>query len=329
MLARLPFAAVWALALTVLVLPRPLDAAVSCACAPSQNPYVREGYIPVEGGRVWYRIVGNGPGTPLLVLHGGPGAPSYYLESLSVLADERPVIYYDQLGGGRSERPTDPKLWTVPRFVRELAQVRAALHLRRVHVLGHSWGAQLAVEHVLAGATGIRSLTLASPSLSLPLWMRDAARLRLHLPPSVQATLARNEKAGTTSSKSYQDAVGVYYAKHMSLTNPPPSAALNTEANFGERVYATMWGPSEFYATGSLKTYDATPRLHLLRMPVLFTCGRFDEATPATVTSFQRRVRNAQLAVFEHSAHLTMIDEPVRYAATVRAFLHRVDAQSR
>jgi len=328
MLTRLSFASL-GLALAVLAQPLALEAGVSSPYAAPREAYVREGYVHVEGGRVWYRIVGNGPGTPLLVLHGGPGAPSYYLESLSVLADERPVIFYDQLGGGRSERPTDPRLWTVPRFVRELAQVRAALHLRRVHVLGHSWGAQLAVEHALAGATGIRSLTLASPSLSLPLWMRDAARLRLQLPPSVQATLARNEKAGTTNSKSYHDAVGQYYAKYMSLTNPPPSAAVNTESNFGERVYATMWGQSEFNATGSLKAYDATPRLHLLRMPVLFTCGRFDEATPATVASFQRRVPNARLAIFEHSAHLTMIDEPVRYAATVRAFLQRVDAQSR
>ncbi len=196
-------------------------------------------------------------------------------------------------------------------------------------MLGHSWGAQLAVEHALAGAKGIRSLTLASPSLSLPLWMRDAARLRAHLPPSVQATLTRNENAGTTGSTAYQDAMEAYYGKYMSRTNPPPSAAINTNANFGEQVYATMWGPSEFYATGSLKTYDATPRLHLLRMPVLFTCGRFDEATPATVASFQRLVPNARLAIFEHSAHLTMIDEPVRYAATVRAFLHRADAQSR
>jgi len=58
----------------------------------------QEGYIPVTGGRVWYRIVGAGTGIPLLTLHGGPGANSAYLESLSALADERPVVFYDQLG---------------------------------------------------------------------------------------------------------------------------------------------------------------------------------------------------------------------------------------
>src|SRR5712675_381114 len=85
-----------------------------------------EGHLEVDGGRVWYRSVGEG-GTPLLCLHGGPGFTHYYLEPLEALADRRQVIFYDQLGCGRSDRPADPALWTVGRFVEELAQVRAAL----------------------------------------------------------------------------------------------------------------------------------------------------------------------------------------------------------
>ena len=77
----------------------------------------REGFIQVPGGRVWYRIVGSGPRTPLLVLHGGPGASSYYLKPLAALAADRPVIFYDQLGGGRSDRPADSTLWRTERFV--------------------------------------------------------------------------------------------------------------------------------------------------------------------------------------------------------------------
>jgi len=82
-----------------------------------------EGFIDVPGGRVWYRVVGKGPGTPLLLLHGGPGAPSYYLKPLAALGDERPVIFYDQLGCGRSDRPTDSTLWTIQRFIEELADL--------------------------------------------------------------------------------------------------------------------------------------------------------------------------------------------------------------
>src|SRR5260370_2765931 len=113
-----------------------------------------QGYVPVEGGRVWYRIAGEEKaGVPLLTLHGGPGYPHDYLEPLEQLADERPVIFYDQLGCGASERPVDPALWRIDRFVRELAQVREALRLDRMPLYRPSWGTMLAVDYILAGAS--------------------------------------------------------------------------------------------------------------------------------------------------------------------------------
>lgn len=80
-------------------------------------PMIQEGYIPVSGGRIWYRMVGSGSAIPLLALHGGPGVPHDYLEPLAALADERPIIFYDQLGCGKSDRPDDSSLWRIPRFV--------------------------------------------------------------------------------------------------------------------------------------------------------------------------------------------------------------------
>src|SRR5262249_58950915 len=117
-----------------------------------------EGFIEVPGGRVWYRSVGGSAGdgrTPLLCLHGGPGFTHYYLEPLEALADRRQVIFYDQLGCGRSDRPEDPSLWTVDRFVEEGAQVRSALGLDRLHLFGSSWGGMLAVEYVLDRRPGL------------------------------------------------------------------------------------------------------------------------------------------------------------------------------
>jgi len=64
-----------------------------------------EGFILVRGGRVWYQVLGGGSGLPLVILHGGPRFPHDYLEPLGALADERPVVFYDQLGCGRSDRP--------------------------------------------------------------------------------------------------------------------------------------------------------------------------------------------------------------------------------
>jgi pimeloyl-ACP methyl ester carboxylesterase len=156
-------------------------AALVAACGP-KGLEPGEGYVDVPGGRVWYRIVGRGTATPVLVLHGGPGAPSYYLKPLAALADERPVVFYDQLGAGHSDPITDTTLLTVDRFVAELAAVRAALGLHEVHILGHSWGTMLATDYLLTKPAGVRSVILASPALSIPRWLADADTLLAAMP---------------------------------------------------------------------------------------------------------------------------------------------------
>jgi len=285
-----------------------------------------EGYIAVEGGRIWYRIVGSGNETPLLLLHGGPGAPSYYLNPLERVAEDRPVVFYDQLGAGRSDRPADSALWHVDRFVNELAQVREALNLDEVHVLGHSWGTMLAVDYMLTNPQGVRSLILASPALSVQRWSEDAKRLIARLPDTLQGVIEHHESAGTTDAAEYQEAVMEYYKRYLSRSDPWSPDLETTFENFNWEIYGLMWGPSEFMATGSLKTYERENVLPELDLPVLFTAGRYDEATPETVKHFQSLVPNSRIAIFENSAHMTMLDEPEAYADTVRRFLNEIDS---
>ena len=103
--------------------------------------------------------MGTGDRTPLLLLHGGPGGRSCAFSVLSDLAADRRVIYYDQLGSGRSDRPNDLALWRTERFVEELDAVRKALDLREMHLLGHSWGGTLATEYLLTkGQQGVVSV---------------------------------------------------------------------------------------------------------------------------------------------------------------------------
>ncbi len=165
-------------------------AMLACGGAPDERATEREvapgeGFIDVQGGKVWYEIAGSGLATPLILLHGGPGATSRNLEPLRRLADERPVVFYDQLGCGKSERPDDKSLWNVKRFVQELQQVRDALGLDEVHIFGHSWGTMLAVEYMLDKPEGVKSLILASPALSVPKWLEDTNRLKTELPAEI------------------------------------------------------------------------------------------------------------------------------------------------
>ena len=284
-----------------------------------------EGFIDVEGGRVWYRIVGSGDATPLLLLHGGPGAPSHYLNPLEGVSVDRPVVFYDQLGAGRSDRPSDASLWQVDRFVHELAQVRDALGLEEVHILGHSWGSMLALEYLLTKPDGVESVVFASPVFSVTRWAADAQRLIATLPQEYRSAIERNEKAGTTDSAEYQAATMEYYRRYLSISDPWSPDLLAAFEGLNPDIYGSMWGPSEFTATGSLRMYEREDVLGELGLPVLYTAGRYDEATPETVEHYRGLTPNAEIEIFEHSAHMTMLDEPDAYVSAIRDFLSRID----
>ncbi len=270
----------------------------------------REGFLEVPGGPVWYRVSGEGPGVPLVVLHGGPGGTSCSFAALAPLTVGRRVVIYDQLGSGRSGRPADRGLWRVERFVEELHAVRQKLGLKRMHLMGHSWGASLAAAYVLSkGTKGIESLTLASPLLSTPDWIRDAEELRKQLPETVQAALRKHESAGTTDSAEYRAAEREYTRRFVRRKAGTPNPEC-VDSAFNRVIYEQMWGPSEFHATGSLKSFDVTGRLRELRLPVLLMVGEFDEARPATAARYQQLIPGAKLTVIPGAAHSLLNDNP-------------------
>ena len=287
-----------------------------------------EGMIDVPGGKVWYRRIGHGPGVPLLAMHGGPGGTSCRFEVLAPLANERPVIFYDQLGSGRSEHPTDTALWTVPRFVQEVDAVRRALKLDTVHLLGHSWGGALAAEYMIATKpTGVKSVIFSSPLISTPRWIADADSLRKQLPASLQKVLDENERAGTLDAPAYQAATDSFYARHVRRL-PTPTIARCEGIVSNDTIYRQMWGPTEFLSNGSLKTWTRAADMDEIATPSLFIAGEFDEARPTTLEEFRKTMRDAQLVVIPGGAHAAMREKPVEYIAAVRAFLADVEKRA-
>jgi proline-specific peptidase len=294
-------------------------------------PTATEGRIPYAGGETWYRIVGDGeePGKlPLLCLHGGPGALHDYIEPLGTLAATgRRVVFYDQIGCGRSwvEKPND--FWTVDLFVREVQVVRDALALDRAHLFGSSWGGMLAMEYALTRPPGLASLVLSSSPASIPLWAEETARLRSELPADVQHSLDEHEAAGTTDSPEYAAAQEVFYGRHVCRVQPPPEWYLRTVAGMAEHpdVYHHMQGPNEFVITGTLKDWDITDRLGEIDVPTLITAGAHDEFTPRQAQVVCDGIAGSQLVTFENSSHMQFTEEPERFRQTVAAFLDRVE----
>jgi proline-specific peptidase len=288
----------------------------------------RAGFVGVRGGQVWYRINGARHAVagrlPLLVIHGGPGFSHHYLLALTALAEDRPVIFYDQLDSGNSERPGNPGNWTVERFVSEVDDVRAALGLDRLIVLSSSWGGTVAAEYAIGRPAGLVGLVLASPLISTPRWIADNTAYRKALPADVQKVLDEHEAAGTTDSPEYQDAVMGFYRRHLCRLDPWPDEVNRAFelANFD--LYVTMWGNTEFNATGTLKDYDASARLNRIEAPTLFTCGEFDEATPAACKDFAALVPNGRVEVIPDASHMAFVEQPEVYMASVRAFFDQL-----
>ena len=283
-----------------------------------------EGHIEVLGGRVWYQRLGDGPGTPVLMLHGGPGAAHYYLRPFAErLARTRPVILYDQLGCGRSDQPDDPSLWTFDRFVTEVDTVREALGLVRCHLFGQSWGGWLAIEYLCRGTTGVERVVLASTSASVPQFTDEARTLIEALPEPARTTLIELGQRGEYDHPDYREAVLVFYRRHLCRLDPWPDAMQRTaDAIDGNQVYLTMNGPTEFDVIGEqLRDWDRTADLGRITIPALVTCGRYDEITPACSETITAGIPNARMVVFEDSAHCAHLEELPRYTDEVVAFL--------
>jgi proline iminopeptidase len=286
----------------------------------------REGFAIVPGGQVWYEMYGELGPVPLVVLHGGPGFPHDSLLPLAALSKQRPVIFYDQLGCGKSTCEPNPELWTIERYVEELRCVVDSFELERFHLFGHSWGTILALEFALLYEQRLESLIFSSPCISIPKWIEDSKRMRKSLPEASARALAIGEQLGEYYSEEYIEALRDYYRLHVCRIEPLPALMQRANETAGFEVYTSMWGPNEITLTGTLKSYDRSDALRGLSVPSLFLCGRYDEASPEATEYYRSLTPRAALEVFENSSHAAFHEEEEGFVETLREFLEQIDS---
>lgn len=293
-------------------------------CSKQKQLTNEEGFVEVTGGKIWYRITGQGNKTPILMLHGGPGLPSYYFNPLRNIGKERKLITFDQLGCGRSDRISDTTLMTIDNYINQVKTLIDHLDIKEFYLYGHSWGTMLGMDYYLKYPEGIKGLILASPCLSSKLWETDADRLISDLPDSTQKVL-RNDISGIKQDSStlmnaiYEYAFTYYYRKK------PISADIDSCASqMGSNVYKYMWGESEYLVTGTLKSYDRIDNLKDIKIPCLFIAGEFDSATPVTVKYYQSLTPNAQFKIIKNAGHMTMHDNPEEDIKAISEFLNEL-----
>jgi len=298
----------------------------------------REGRLVVDeaGHEIAYWLFGKGPET-LVGLHGGPGADHRALRRLGELAgDGLQVLLYDQLGSGKSDRPDDDSLWTVPRFVGELETVRTELGLGRMHLLGQSWGGMLALQYALDHPEGVKSLVLSNTAASTAEIYRSMTQLKLDVGADLFVKMVAYEARGELEHPEYEDATMQLLARHLRRATP-----FEIERSIGEfeeimvplmgdlgRAYFVMWGPHEFLLTGTLADWDVTDRLPDIGPPALIVCGWYDEVDVRCHRILADGIADNEFVIFGNSSHVTILEkEGDAYLAVVGDFVRRVSAR--
>ena len=279
---------------------------------------VGESYVVLNGVRHWVRVVGDA-GTPLVVVHGGPGGFIYDFERLTGPSLEKlgRVVYYEQRGSGRSD---GDGRYGVPLLVDDLEQLRQHLDLPRITLLGISFGGDLAAEYSVAYPDRVAGLILQGTALAGP------------LTPSTWGSGFEAVAAGDEMRAAIRAAVAESgpHAVWDVVDRETVDRFLFHQPGTGRRV-RELWAASGLTNTGEMAAALAKepPRqvplvdeLAALDVPVLVLVGFWDRnAGVDACRDLGTRLPRAQLRVFEESAHFPNVEEPDRYTAAIAAFL--------
>ena len=299
----------------------------------------KEGKLTINetGYEVYYKLFGKGSET-VVGLHGGPGVDHRYLTRLGEIAGEGlQVLLYDQLGSGKSDRPDDKSLWTVPRFVEEVETVRNELGLGKIHLFGQSWGGMLGLQYALDHPEALKSLILSNTSASTAEMLAGMQKHRLELPRDVFWRLQKHEAAGDFDNPEMVKLVKEeYYSRFLRRSTP---FDLKTSIKEYEEIvepilelcepYYYMWGPYEFICNGTLIDWDVTDRLHEISFPTLILAGWYDEVHVDGHFTIAKHIPDNEFVIFGNSSHITILEkEGDAYLAVIRNFIDRAVSSS-
>jgi proline iminopeptidase len=295
-----------------------LYSAPSASLAPGEHQAV------INEVRLWYRVAGRADGTPVVYLHGGPGQGSQSFAHFvgPHLEPNHRVIYLDQRGAGRSERPWN-EAYSIDLMVDDLEKLRRAWGAPRLDLIGHSFGSILAMEYgarypghvahiVLAG--GVNDIQRAFDMQCARLEREDPAAYR-------RAVAARPQEwtARCNMMSAYSGAEGERVLTSYMFPDPSTADILKAadEAN-GLRNSGVVGGV--LFRNGFL-TYRFR-RAGDLRAPVLIIGGTGDRQSVIELhREFVRTVPNGRLLEYEGNGHFMWVEDPARFARDVTAFL--------
>jgi pimeloyl-ACP methyl ester carboxylesterase len=280
-------------------------------------------FVPVRGTRLY--VVERGQGFPLLLLHGGPGLDHHeFADYLDDLADRYHLILVDQRAQGRSD-PAPEETWTLEHMAQDVSDLAAAMGFAQYAVLGHSYGAFVALKHATQ-FPGAATATIVSSGVPSARFLAEVeANLAAFQPESLRQQVtdswAREQSAETQEDMEslMRDQMPFHFADPFDprIAECMAKTGLAAGGRYSPAVLR-HFAQAEY---GGIEVEDALPSV---TQPVLVLAGRFDRTCiPTAAEAMAHGLPNAELAIFEHSGHMTYIEEQQAYLRTVRDFLDR------
>ena len=306
--------------------------AAPTAAQPSSVYPVQEGFVDAHGVLIYYTTIGRG--APLMIVHGGPGAShDYFLPYLLPLARHNKLIFIDERGSGRSEKLADPAGYTVENMVEDVEDVRVALGLGKISLLGHSYGGVLAQAYALKYQRNLTHLILCSTFSSTKAINDVFVKMKENMPAELRDRINRMESEGLFGhGKDYEKnrytndymvaAWGEGYFPYLYQNHPDANFDPVAMGVTAWDLYREMWGShGEYVIDGNLSSVEYTDRLSTIHVSTLITVGDHDESDPSMSRVMQQKIAGSKLVILPKSGHMTFVDQPKMFLDAVDQFL--------
>jgi len=295
----------------------------------------QEGFVDSHGALIYYMSVGHG--TPLVIVHGGPGAThDYFLPYLLPLMRTNRLVFIDERGSGKSSKLEDTRQYTISSMVEDIETVRQALALGKISLLGHSYGGALAQAYALKYQQNLSHLILGSTFASTKKLNAVLAKMKAEMSAQDRERIDALESAGLYGKGELWEhgrypeeyaklAWGIGYFPYLYENHPDPSydpLASNTGTAWD--VYREMWGShGEFVVDGNLTEVEYLDKLPQIKVPTLIIVGDHDECDPKMSEEMHAKIAGSKLVVLPKSGHMTFVDQPDKFVQIVRDFVAR------
>jgi len=294
---------------------------------------MQDGFVDSHGALIYYQSVGRG--TPLMIVHGGPGAShDYFLPYLLPLMRTNRLVFIDERGSGKSSKIEDPTQYTIANMVEDIEAVRLALGIGKISLLGHSFGGVLVQAYAFKYQKNLSHLILGSTFASTKELNQALARMKAGMDPKDRDRVNTLEAAGLFGkgeiwehgrySEEYAKlAWGKGYFPFVYRNRPDPNYdPLSSNTSTAWDVYREMWGSDgEFVVDGNLKEVEYVDQLSQIKVPTLIIVGDHDESDPRMSQEMHEKIAGSQLVILPNSGHMTFEDQPEQFLRAVRDFV--------